>query len=163
MTSPHLGPKTRFLLLSDGCGFVDVGRPFWWEEGSVFPTAAGPRLCSHARALVPWDSGPYFTVSESRLPQPGGPDPRIYIPQEQGGPVIPPGTCFPFRRLLRLAGLRCRYSNPHPHGQSATPNLSCLQHLDTDRTEDAVLLLLFTARKRPSKGRCVAAYFTAFV
>jgi hypothetical protein len=25
---PHLGPKTRFLLLSDSCGFVDVGRPF---------------------------------------------------------------------------------------------------------------------------------------
>jgi hypothetical protein len=23
---PHLGPKTRFLLLSDSCGFVDVGR-----------------------------------------------------------------------------------------------------------------------------------------
>jgi hypothetical protein len=39
-----------------------------------------------------------------RLPQPGGPGPRIYIPQEQGGPVIPPGTGFPLRRLLRLAG-----------------------------------------------------------
>jgi hypothetical protein len=39
-----------------------------------------------------------------RLPQPGGPGPRIYIPQEQGGPVIPPGTGFPLCRLLRLAG-----------------------------------------------------------
>jgi hypothetical protein len=46
--------------------------------------------------------------------QPGGPGPRIYIPQEQGGPVIPPGTGFHFRRLLRLAGLRWRYSNPPP-------------------------------------------------
>jgi hypothetical protein len=36
--------------------------------------------------------------------------PRIYIPQWQGGPVIPPGTGFAFRRLLRLAELRCRYS-----------------------------------------------------
>jgi hypothetical protein len=27
-----------------------------------------------------------------RLPQPGGPGPRIYNPQEQNGPVIPPGT-----------------------------------------------------------------------
>jgi hypothetical protein len=27
-----------------------------------------------------------------RLPQPVGPGPRIYIPQEQGGPVISPGT-----------------------------------------------------------------------
>jgi hypothetical protein len=50
-----------------------------------------------------------------RLPQPGGPGPCIYIPQEQGGPVIPPGTGFPFRRLLQLAGLRRRYSNPPLH------------------------------------------------
>jgi hypothetical protein len=35
-----------------------------------------------------------------------GPGPRIYIPQEQGGPVIHPGTGFPFHPLLRLAGLR---------------------------------------------------------
>jgi hypothetical protein len=34
----------------------------------------------------------------------------------QGGPVIAPGTGFYFRRLLRLAGLRWRYSNPPPHG-----------------------------------------------
>jgi hypothetical protein len=38
-----------------------------------------------------------------RLPKPGEPDPRIYIPQEQGGLAIPPGTEFPFCRLLRLA------------------------------------------------------------
>jgi hypothetical protein len=36
-------------------------------------------------------------------------------PPEQGGPVIPPGTGFPFRRLLLLAGLRWRYSTPPPH------------------------------------------------
>jgi hypothetical protein len=35
----------------------------------------------------------------------------MYIPQEHGDPVIPPGTWFPFRRLLRLAGLRWNYSN----------------------------------------------------
>jgi hypothetical protein len=38
----------------------------------------------------------YFTVSNSRLPQPGEPGPRIYIRQEQGGLVIPRGTVFPF-------------------------------------------------------------------
>jgi hypothetical protein len=32
---PHLGPKTRFLLLSDSCGFVDVGRPLVREDGYV--------------------------------------------------------------------------------------------------------------------------------
>jgi hypothetical protein len=49
-------------------------------------------------------------------PNPGGPGPRISISQGQGGPVIPSGTGFSFRRLLRLAGLRWRYSNPPPHG-----------------------------------------------
>jgi hypothetical protein len=34
--------------------------------------------------------------------KPGGLGPRIYIPQEQGGPVIPPGTGFPFRHLLLI-------------------------------------------------------------
>jgi hypothetical protein len=38
------------------------------------------------------------------------------VPQEEGGPVITPGTGFPFRRLLRLAGLRWRFSNPPPRG-----------------------------------------------
>jgi hypothetical protein len=52
-----------------------------------------------------------------RPPQPGRPGPRIYIPQEQGGPDIPLGTGFPFRRILRLAGLWWRYSNPPPHGE----------------------------------------------
>jgi hypothetical protein len=41
-----------------------------------------------------------------RLPQPGGPGPCIYIPQEHGSPHILPGNGFPFRRLLRLAGIR---------------------------------------------------------
>jgi hypothetical protein len=68
------------------------------------------------RVRVPRNSLSYFTVSHSRVPQPGGPGPRIYIPQEQGGPGIPPGNGFPFRRLLRLAGPRWRYSNTRPHG-----------------------------------------------
>jgi hypothetical protein len=41
--------------------------------------------------------------------------PYLY-PQEQGDPVISPGTRFPFRRLLRLVGLRWSFWNPHPHG-----------------------------------------------
>jgi hypothetical protein len=34
------------------------------------------------------------TVSSEPPPQPGGPGPRVYIPLEQGGPVIPSGTAF---------------------------------------------------------------------
>jgi hypothetical protein len=57
--------------------------------------ASGPCQSSHSWVEVPQNSRPYFTVS-FETPQPGGPGSRIYIPQEQGGPVIPPGTGFPF-------------------------------------------------------------------
>jgi hypothetical protein len=71
-----------------------------------FTVAPGSRQRSHSRVRVPRDS--YSTVSDSRLLQPGGPGPRIYIPQDEVGPVIPPGTGFPFGRFLRLSGLRWR-------------------------------------------------------
>jgi hypothetical protein len=61
----------------------------------VLTIAAGPRQRSHSRVRVLRDSL-YFTASDSRLPPPGGPGPRIYIPHEQGGPVIPTGTGFLF-------------------------------------------------------------------
>jgi hypothetical protein len=32
---PHLGPKTTFLLVSDICCFVNVGRPLWRGDGST--------------------------------------------------------------------------------------------------------------------------------
>jgi hypothetical protein len=51
---------------------------------------------SHSEVWVPWDSCPHFTVSDSRLPQPGVPGPHIYVPQERGGPVTLPGTGFFF-------------------------------------------------------------------
>jgi hypothetical protein len=61
----------------------------------VAPSLTRGRVCrTHGHILL----------SQLSLPQPGEPGPRIYIPQEQGGPVMPPGTEFPFCRLLRLAG-----------------------------------------------------------
>jgi hypothetical protein len=35
VSNPHLGPKTRFLLLLDSCGFVDMGHPLWQEDRSA--------------------------------------------------------------------------------------------------------------------------------
>jgi hypothetical protein len=80
--------------------------------GLSFTIADGPRHRSHSQVRVPRDTWSHFTVSNSRLPQPGGPGPRIYILQEQSGPIIPPGTGFPFRRYLRLAGLPVEVFDP---------------------------------------------------
>jgi hypothetical protein len=88
------------------------------------------RQRSHSWVPVQRDFLPYFTLSDSRLPQTGGQGSRIYIAQEQGGPVIPPGTGFPLRCLLRLAGLRWRYWTPPSHGLRA----NCLQGNSSART-----------------------------
>jgi hypothetical protein len=81
---------TRFLLLSHNCGFVDMGRPLWREDGSVF---------YNVQYTI------YFTVPDLRA------GPCIYIPQEQGGPVIPPGT-------------GCTYTHTHTHTHTPVTLLS---------------------------------------
>jgi hypothetical protein len=53
-------------------------------------------------------------VSLAFNPETGGSVPRIYVPSDRVGSVISPGTASPFRGLLRIAGLRWRYSNPPP-------------------------------------------------
>jgi hypothetical protein len=75
---------TDFLLLLDSLGFVDEERSLRQEDG--------PRQRSHSCVLIPQDSLPYFTVSHLRLPEPQGRGPRIYIPQEQVGPITRLGT-----------------------------------------------------------------------
>jgi hypothetical protein len=65
-------------------------------------------------------------VSLASNPQPGGSGPCIYVPQRQGDKVVPPGSGFPFRCLLRLAGLRWRYSSPPPH-RTIRPDLKSIK------------------------------------
>jgi hypothetical protein len=96
----------------------------WWVS---FTVAAGSHQCSHYWVRVLWDSWPYFTLLNSRLTQPGGPCACIYISQAQGGPIMPPGTTFPFGRLLRLTGIWWWYSNLPPCGDSFTTDfVPCL-------------------------------------
>jgi hypothetical protein len=70
------------MLLSEICGHVSVGRPLWREDGSA--------ICS---VITQWSESlrtrSHALLSNLRLSQPGGPGSHIYIPQEQGGPVIP--------------------------------------------------------------------------
>jgi hypothetical protein len=73
------------ILLSESCGLVSVGRPLWREDGSA--------ICS---VITQWSESlrtrNHPLLSHLILPQPGRPGSRIYIPQELGCPVKPPGT-----------------------------------------------------------------------
>jgi hypothetical protein len=124
VSGAHLGPVTNFSFSlqfpSDSCVFF------------VAPSLTRGRVCNlqyncfwalTEQSLLgrsPAELNDHMLLSHLRLPKPGGPGSRIYSPQEQGGPVIPPGTGFPLCRLLRLAGQRLSYSDPPPHGVSAT-------------------------------------------
>jgi hypothetical protein len=67
--------------------------------------------------------------------------------------VIPPGTGLPFRRFLRFAGLRWRYSNPPPHG----PTTSLKSKSKSAKVKVKVILRLTVSRPvcpvvRPPSG-----------
>jgi hypothetical protein len=47
------------------------------RTGLSFTIAAGARQRSHSTVRVPWDSRPYFTVSDSRLPFSSTPTTRM--------------------------------------------------------------------------------------
>jgi hypothetical protein len=123
VSGTHLGRATNFSLsLKFSLGILRV-RYF------VAPSLTRGRVCNLlllvglARA-IPLGSESRGTQDHIllsqflRLPlQSWGPGPCIYIPQEEGAPDMHPVTGFPFRRLLRLSGLRWRYSHPPPHGK----------------------------------------------
>jgi hypothetical protein len=115
MSITHLGLTTRFLLLSDSCGSVDVGRSLWRENGSAVyncfcsspaqlflgPSPAGLVTIFYCLGIeTPWTWRARF----------------LYLyPPGTGWPSYTPRHWIPFRRLLRLAGPRWRYSNPPSH------------------------------------------------
>jgi hypothetical protein len=61
--------------------------------GGYFTSDGQSVSMSRYRAPL-WDLRPDITSCRNV-----GPGPRIYIPQEQGGPVIPPGTEFLWEEL----------------------------------------------------------------
>jgi hypothetical protein len=99
---PIWGLRPDFYYCQTVAGLLMWGVFSDERTGLPFTIAVGPRQRSHSRVRVPGDSWPYIIVSDSRLSQPGGPGPRIYIPQEQGDPVIP---------CLQSCCLATRWSN----------------------------------------------------
>jgi hypothetical protein len=101
-------PDRRCLALSLGRA-VEIGLAYDEVEIKLRPTVSLSWCLGFAEAVT---LGSNIVLSHLRLPQSGGPGTRIYIFQEEGSPVTPPGSGFPLRRLSRLVGLRWRYSKP---------------------------------------------------
>jgi hypothetical protein len=84
----------------------------------------------------------HILLSHTRLPQPGGPGSRIYIPPGTGW-LSYTRTGFPFRRLLRLVRLTWKYFKPPPHRLTR-------------------LVLHITARHGPHRKRISQQFFYCF-
>jgi hypothetical protein len=99
VSGSHPEPMTRFFMVI--AGFLRAGLSF------TRTVASGPCQSSHSRVQVPRNSRPYFTVWFETSPTWRARSPYLHSP----------GTGWHwFCRLLRLAGLRRRYSNPPPDG-----------------------------------------------
>jgi hypothetical protein len=100
--------------------------PLWREEWSVVYNCCWSSETQSFSGPSPAGLMTIFYCLSFETPQTGGPVPRIYIPQKQGGPVILPSTGFSFRRLLRLASTRdSRYTTDH---SSSTQYLTHKRH-----------------------------------
>jgi hypothetical protein len=106
---------TRFLFF-DNC--FGEGRLLWREDGSIIYSYSCFWGLTEQSLLGRSPSGlkTIFYCSVWDSPKPGGPGPRIYILQKQGGPVLPQSTVFPFVASYDSQGLRWRYPIPPPHG-----------------------------------------------
>jgi hypothetical protein len=112
---PHLRPKTRFLLLSDSCGFVDVGRPLWRGDGPVVYNCCWPSPALSFSGASPTGFMAIFCCLRFETPPNWrARSPYIY-PSGTRWASYTRGTGFPSRRLLGLERLRWRYSKLHPH------------------------------------------------
>jgi hypothetical protein len=111
VSSPHLGPKIGFRYCQTVAGLLMWGTLSDEMTGLSFTITVCPCQLCHSRVLVPRGSEHYFTVSDSRLPQPGGPRSSYLYRLGTGWSSYTPRHWVTFRLLRQLAGLRWRYRN----------------------------------------------------
>jgi hypothetical protein len=110
---PHLSSKKNFCYCQTFAGLL------MWGALSEERTGLSVYNCCWPLPAQSFSRPSPSGLSQiRRVLQSGGPGQHIYISEEQGDPVIPTGTGFPFHRLLRLAGLRWNYSNPPQGGDN---------------------------------------------
>jgi hypothetical protein len=83
--------------------------------GLSYTIAAGLRQCIYSQVRVPQDSWPHFTVSDSRLPQPGVQAPYLYPPRTGWPSYIFPTLGSHSVAFYDRQGYSVGNSNPLPH------------------------------------------------
>jgi hypothetical protein len=87
---PNLGPRTRFLLMSHSCRFIDVRHPLWRENGSFVYSCFWTLPAQSYSGLIPAGLMTIFYCLTFETPPTRRPGPFTYFHQEQDDPIIPP-------------------------------------------------------------------------
>jgi hypothetical protein len=135
----HLGLTTRFLLLSDSYGFVDVGSSLWREEGSAVYNCWWPSPAQAYMGPSPAGRVTIFYYLRFQTPPTWRARSLYLYPSGTESLSYTLGSGFRFRRLLRLAGLKWRYSKTPPHGVDSSCLRSSLYTFGADpqKTQDS--------------------------
>jgi hypothetical protein len=98
----------------------------------------------------------HILLSQIQTPPTWRPGPRIYIPQEQDGPIVPPDSfSFLFVASYDSQGYRGGL-RPRLHTPTHSPIDPALKHFDMDRVENTVPLLQRNCCVCVSwRGRCL--------
>lgn len=163
--STHLGTTISFSLLSDSCGFADVGCPLCWEDGSVLYNYC---RCSPAQSF----SGPshvghtviFYCPTSLRVRSP-----YLYS-LGTGWPSYTQRYRLLFSLLLTTQRAMVEIFNLPPHGIRTLANK--IFRLGTDHKENTVyhLCVIWTTQKTyllwckehehplPSNGHCIQSH-----
>jgi hypothetical protein len=87
--APIWGLRPNFYYCQTVCGFADVGRSVWRENRYAVYNCCWSSPAQSFLGPRPAGLLTIFYCLRFETPKPGGPGPRIYIPQEQGGPITP--------------------------------------------------------------------------
>jgi hypothetical protein len=114
--------KTKFLLLSYSCGFVDTWHPLWGDDGSVVPNCCW--LPPAQSFLGPSPAGLMIIFHSLRFETPPTwttRSPYVYAPGT-GWPSYNLRYRVPFPLPSRTHRVRWKYSRQPPHGRFNLPH-----------------------------------------
>jgi hypothetical protein len=96
---------------------VCLESPLLWEDGSVVCNCCWPSPAQSFSSPSPTVLMTIFYCLRFETPITWRARSQyLYLPRNRVAQFYPSGTGFPFRSILRLAGLRWRYSNPSLRG-----------------------------------------------
>jgi hypothetical protein len=121
----HLRPKTRFLLLSDSCGFVAVRRHLWREDGSVVYNCCWISPAQSSSSPIPTRLMTIFYCLRFETPPPWRARSPYLYPSGKGCLSYTPRHWVPFSSPHTNHRLRRRYWIPPPRrGATGTQSQS---------------------------------------